>query len=263
MTCKSVREMIEALISGERDPRVLAELARGRMRLKHAELSGPCRGRFDDHHGELAQMLLDRLDALTAAVDTLTARINVLPTSRRSAAAPTTARAPSVPMPSTRRSAQPGAWTRSRTWRDQRAEIIAEIGLDMGRFPTPGHLVSWAKLCPPTIQSGDKNTSGTTGKGNPYLRGALGEAAAGAATPRPFWAALPPPDQTPGKNQSPDRRRRSDPGRDLEPARQPRGGLPRTRPGLPHPTDRHQKKAATTYASSTRSASPSPSPQPA
>jgi hypothetical protein len=59
--------------------------------------------------------------------------------------------------------------------------IIAEIGLDMTRFPTAGHLVSWAKLCPRTIQSGTSLTAGKTGKGNPYLKGALGIAAATVA----------------------------------------------------------------------------------
>lgn len=59
--------------------------------------------------------------------------------------------------------------------------IIAEIGLDMTRFPSPEHLVSWAKLSPRTIQSGAKSRSGGTGKGNPYIKGALGEAAAAAA----------------------------------------------------------------------------------
>jgi transposase len=59
--------------------------------------------------------------------------------------------------------------------------IIAEIGLDMSRFPTAQHLVSWAKLCPRTIQSGPVTRGGKTGKGNPYLKGALGQAAATAA----------------------------------------------------------------------------------
>ncbi len=59
--------------------------------------------------------------------------------------------------------------------------IIAELGLDMRIFPTPGHLVSWAKLSPRTIQSGAKQRGGKTGKGNPYLKGVLGEAAAAAA----------------------------------------------------------------------------------
>ncbi|MFC7280283.1 transposase, partial [Paractinoplanes rhizophilus] len=66
--------------------------------------------------------------------------------------------------------------------------ILAEIGLDMTRFPTAEHLVSWAKLCPRTIQSGAKNTTGKTGKGNPYLKATLGHAAATAARTDTFLA---------------------------------------------------------------------------
>jgi len=67
--------------------------------------------------------------------------------------------------------------------------ILAEFGADMSRFPTPEHLVSWAKLCPRTIQCGVKNTSGPAGQGNPWLKGALGEAANAAARTDTFLGA--------------------------------------------------------------------------
>ncbi len=70
--------MIEALIAGERDPIVLSVLAKGRMRVKHAALVEALTGRFDDHHAELARMLLDQVDALTGKIDTLTGRIEAL-----------------------------------------------------------------------------------------------------------------------------------------------------------------------------------------
>ncbi|WP_405986949.1 transposase [Streptomyces sp. NBC_00872] len=66
---------------------------------------------------------------------------------------------------------------------------VTETGLDMSVFPTAGHLVSWAKLSPRTIQSGGKNTDGPTGKGNSWLRGALGEAAISAARTDTFLGA--------------------------------------------------------------------------
>jgi transposase len=74
----SARDMVEALIAGERDPRKLAGLARGRMKAKHAALVEALTGRFDAHHGELARMLLDQIDALTAQIGTLAARIQTL-----------------------------------------------------------------------------------------------------------------------------------------------------------------------------------------
>src|SRR6266542_2822721 len=70
--------MLEALISGQRDPKVLAGLARGRMKAKHAALVQALTGRFDDHHAELARLLLDQYDALTAQIDRLTTRIEAL-----------------------------------------------------------------------------------------------------------------------------------------------------------------------------------------
>ena len=181
----SVRDMLEALIAGERDPKVLAGLARGRMKAKHAALIEALTGRFDDHHAELARMLLDQVDALNAQIGKLTTRIGELIAAIPSAqgvdadgtTGPTAGTSPGAPvLPAAARLDEvTGIGT------DGAQAIIAEIGLDMSRFPTAGHLVSWAKLSPRTIQSGTSSRSGRTGKGNPYLKGILGEAAAAAA----------------------------------------------------------------------------------
>jgi transposase len=181
----SVRDMLGALIAGERDPKVLAGLARGRMRAKHAALVEALTGRFDDHHAELTRMLLDQIDALTAQIGTLTARIQQL-----LAAIPAAQGVDADGSTGPGAGSGPGAAVLPAAARLDEITgigpaaaqaVIAEVGLDMGVFPSPGQLVSWARLCPRTIQSGTKTRAGATGKGNPYLRGVLGEAAAAAA----------------------------------------------------------------------------------
>jgi transposase len=185
MDTLSVRDMLEALIAGERDPKVLAGLARGKMKAKRAALIEALTGRFEDHHAELARMLLDQIDFIDARITQLTTRIGELITAIPAAqgvdadgtTGPGAGAGPDAARPDalTRLDEIPGISAHG-------AQIIlAEIGLDMTRFPTAGHLVSWAKLCPRTIQSGAKNRSGKAGKGNPYLKGVLGEIAAAAA----------------------------------------------------------------------------------
>ena len=185
LTTVSARDMVEALIAGQRDPQVLAGLARGKMKAKHAALAEALTGRFDAHHAELARMLLDQIDALTAQTGKLTARIEQLIAAIPAAqgvdpdgtTGPGAGLEPGSPvMPAVDRLDEITG-----IGRDAAQAVIAEAGLDMSRFPTPGRLVSWAKLSPQTIQSGTKNRSGHTGKGNPYLRGVLGAAAAAAA----------------------------------------------------------------------------------
>ena len=88
---KSGREMIEALIEGTRDPEVLAGMAKGKMRVKHAALKEALTGQFDDHHGELARMLLEEIDGLSAKIDRLTTRIDELISQLRGPMRPPTA----------------------------------------------------------------------------------------------------------------------------------------------------------------------------
>lgn len=197
ITTVSVRDMIEALIRGERDPERLADLAKGVMRGKRSELVRALEGRFDDHHSELAAILLGQIDSLTAQIDRLTARIeqlvDALPAPEQPAdpddghpttPAPTPAPANTSPTPARpvlqRLADIPGLST------DTAQVIVAEIGLDMTRFPTANHLVAWARLTPQLIQSGNKRRDGKTSKGNPYLKGVLGSAAASAARTNTF-----------------------------------------------------------------------------
>jgi len=116
--------------------------------------------------------------------------------------------------------------------------IIAEIGLDMSSFPTPGHLASWAKLCPRANQSGAKNRPGANqqgqpSKGNPYLKGVLGEVAAAAAKTNTFlgqrYRRLV---KRCGKLKALVARGPIHPGHHLAPAIRPRVPLPRPRPQL-------------------------------
>jgi transposase len=163
----SGRKMMAALIAGERDPQVLAEMARGSMRSKTAQLVEAFIGRFDDHHGFLLTTMLNRIDALSADIDAVQQRAD----EQLAPFAGAVAALDEIP------GIGPTA----------AAIIIAEIGLDMTRFPTPAHLSSWAKFAPGVKESaGRKKGNGATGHGNRYLARVLGEAAVSAGRTNTF-----------------------------------------------------------------------------
>ncbi|MGS2619246.1 IS110 family transposase [Micromonospora sp. LZ34] len=157
----SGRKMLDAMIAGERDPRMLADLAHGRMRAKLPQLRQALTGYFEDHHAFICAAMLRRIDGLTADITTLDARIDELIAPFRAAAE--------------KLDEIPGIGPRSAQ------ELIAEIGVTMTVFPTAAHLVSWAKFAPIDKQSAGRAKTASTGKGNPWLAGALGEIVAGLA----------------------------------------------------------------------------------
>jgi transposase len=165
----SGRDMLEALIAGQRDPHVLAAMARTRMRGKISVLQEALTGHFGEHHGYLLRMMVDRIDQLTAQTEALTGRIDevIAPFANQM----------------TQLDEIPGIG------KTGAQEIIAEIGTDMTRFPTAGHLVSWAKFAPTARQSAGKSKPASTGKGNPWIGGTLGEAVVSAARTKTFLSA--------------------------------------------------------------------------
>ncbi|WP_405563694.1 IS110 family transposase [Streptomyces phaeochromogenes] len=157
----SSRAMIEALIAGERDPVVLADLAIGKARSKMTDLREALTGRFEDHHAFLASQALAHIDAIDAQTAAFDQRIET----------------ETAPM---RRQHNllitiPGIST------GLAQVVIAETGVDMTRFPTAAALASWSGVAPGNNQSAGRSYSGATTHGNVWLKGGLGDAAAAAA----------------------------------------------------------------------------------
>ncbi len=153
----SGRDMLDAMIDGERNPAVLADLARARLRDKIPALTEALEGRFTAHHAFLTRLHLNLIDSCTATIAELTARIEVViePFRRARDLIATT----------------PGIATLVAD------VVVAETGADMTRFPTAAHLASWTGTTPGSHESAGRVKSTKTRPGNPYLKGALGIAA--------------------------------------------------------------------------------------
>src|SRR5215203_1096130 len=153
--------MLAALVAGERDPKVLAQLARARLRAKLSLLEEAFSGCFTGQHAFLLAKMLARVDALDADLAELDAKLAELIAGFAGAVE--------------RLDEIPGVGQLAAHL------LIAEIGTDMTWFPTAGHLVSWAKFAPGVKESaGKRKGRGSTGHGNPYLARVLGEAAVAA-----------------------------------------------------------------------------------
>ena len=158
----SGRDMLRAIINGERDPIRLADLARQRLRKKIPQLQEALLGEIEDHHRFLLGMLLEQVEFLEAQIAKLTARVaGVLP--------------PPFEEAITRLDTIPGV--------DRKAAevIVAEMGADLAPFASAGHLASWVGLCPGSHESAGKRKSGRTTKGNKWLRVMLVQCAWSAA----------------------------------------------------------------------------------
>lgn len=163
----SAQDILRALVEGETDPAVLAAYARGKLQKKQADLERALEGRFQEHHRFLLGRLLGHLDFLDAEVAALEARIDTL-----------LEQLPAFAEAVERLDTLPGV---NRT---AALTIVAQIGVEMERFPTAGHLTAWAGLAPGNNETGGKQRATTTRKGNRHLRRVLVQAAWAAARKR-------------------------------------------------------------------------------
>jgi transposase len=166
---KSGRAMLRALVAGVTDPVVLAELALGRLRKQLPRLRPALTGRVTEHHRFLLGLLLDEVEAVERLLGRLEARTDAV----LAPFGPAVARLTTIP----------GVDRRTAV------AVVAEVGTDMTRFPTAGHLASWAGVCPGNDQSAGKRRSGRTAKGNPWLKRALVQAAWSASRTKGTYLA--------------------------------------------------------------------------
>ncbi len=166
---KSGRDILAALVVGQTDAAELAQLARGRLREKLPELERALAGRVEAHHRFMLAEQSAHVDFLDAAIDRVSAEVaeRLRPDEAALSHLDTI----------------PGIG------RQVAEALVAEIGTDMGRFPSARHLASWAGMCPGNDESAGKRRSGKTRKGSPWLRALLVQAAHAAARTKGTYLA--------------------------------------------------------------------------
>jgi transposase len=208
----SGRQMLQALIAGQLNPKALAQLARASMRSKIAVLEEALTGHFGDHHGFLCQLMLERIDAATTKIDQVTAEIDRVAT------------------PFAGHAQRLDAITGVGVVAAQ--ELIAEIGVEMGHFPTAAHLVSWAKFAPSTTSPPAPSDAAPPGGATLAGRNPRRDRRRAGAHRHLPWRALPAPGPTPRQETRDRRGGQLGAHHRLAPARRPAGPLPRSRPRL-------------------------------
>lgn len=158
----SGRRMLEGLVAGERDPAVLADLARGKLQRQHAALEQALTGKLGAHQQFLLAEQLSHLDELDARIGRVSAELEARLDPFATEAVALLDSIPGI-------------------GRTVAEVLVAEVGSQVDRFPTASHLASWAGLCPGNRESAGKRQSGRTRKGNPWLREVLVEAAQAAS----------------------------------------------------------------------------------
>lgn len=175
----SARAMLKALVAGVEDPEVLADLAKGRMRTKQAELAAALSGRVREHHRFLIRTHLEHLEFLDAHLKPFDERVEQLieqPLLSQEVSAPAvdeTSVSDSAELPLTWQQAMPLLDSIPGVARQSAELLLAEVGSDMRRFPSAAHLCKWAGVCPGNHESAGKRYSGKTPPANRWLRSIL------------------------------------------------------------------------------------------